>query len=57
MLGREVATLVDGVMEMGSYSVIFDGSKLSSGVYIARLIAKSGEGKSFVKVRKLVLMK
>jgi hypothetical protein len=57
MLGREVATLVDGVKEVGSYSVAFDGGKLASGVYIMRFIAKSDEGKSFVKVRKLVLMK
>jgi hypothetical protein len=57
MLGREVAILVDGVKEMGSYSVTFDGGRFASGVYIMRLIAKSEEGKSFVKVRKLVLMK
>jgi hypothetical protein len=57
MFGHEVAALVDGVKEVGSYSVTFDGGKLASGVYIMRLIAKSDEGKSFVKVRKLMMLK
>ncbi len=57
ILGREVATLIDGMENMGSYSVTFDGGRLASGVYLMRLITKSDEGKSFVKVRKLVLMK
>ncbi|MGD1047038.1 MAG: T9SS type A sorting domain-containing protein [Bacteroidota bacterium] len=57
ILGREVATLADGMEDIGSYSVTFDGGKLASGVYVMRLIAQSEEGKSFVKVRKLVLMK
>jgi hypothetical protein len=57
VLGREVVTLVDGVKEMGSYTATFDGGRLASGVYIIRLIAQSEEGKSFVKVRKLVLTK
>ncbi|MEW5798840.1 MAG: T9SS type A sorting domain-containing protein, partial [Bacteroidota bacterium] len=51
-IGREVATLVNEVKEAGSYTVQFDGTKLSSGIYFARL--QSGE-KS--QVKKLMLMK
>ncbi|KPQ00927.1 MAG: extracellular protein [Bacteroidetes bacterium HLUCCA01] len=39
MLGREVAVLVDGAMRAGSHSVNFDGSALSSGIYLYRLQA------------------
>lgn len=39
LLGREVAVLMDEKKEAGRYVVAFDGSKLSSGVYIYRLIA------------------
>jgi hypothetical protein len=56
MLGREVATLVNGEMKAGSYSVPFNTSKgtlgFSSGVYVYRL-----EAGSFISTRKLVLMK
>jgi hypothetical protein len=37
LLGRLVATLVNGPMQPGSYQVEFDGSKLTSGVYVYRL--------------------
>ena len=57
MLGREVATLVDGEKEVGSYSATFDGERISSGVYIMRLVAQSEEGKSFTQTKKMVLMK
>ena len=40
MLGHEVAALVDGVKEVGSYSVTFDGGKLACGVYIMRVIIR-----------------
>jgi hypothetical protein len=39
MLGREVATLLDEVMEAGRYDVPFEGAGLSSGVYVYRLTA------------------
>ncbi len=52
ILGREVATLVNGKENAGSYSVQFDGSKLASGVYFYRLTAGS-----FVSVKKLVVLK
>jgi hypothetical protein len=52
MLGREVATLLDGQKEPGTYEVTFDGTGLASGVYLCRL--QAGD---FVTVRKLVLMK
>ncbi|MEO0293381.1 MAG: C25 family cysteine peptidase [candidate division WOR-3 bacterium] len=56
ILGREVANLVDGVKEAGYHSVIFDGSKLTNGVYFIRFVAKSQEEpKEFIQVRKVVL--
>jgi hypothetical protein len=52
MLGREVATLVNNTQEAGSYSINFDASKLSSGMYVYSL--KSG---SFSATKKMMLMK
>ncbi|RNC83338.1 MAG: T9SS C-terminal target domain-containing protein [Balneola sp.] len=37
LLGRKVASLVNGVKEPGTYSVNFDASNLSSGIYIYEL--------------------
>jgi len=39
LLGREIAVLVNGRMEVGKYSVRFDAVSLSSGVYIYQLQA------------------
>jgi len=39
LLGGEVATLVDGVLPPGSYTAVFDGRGLASGVYVCRLSA------------------
>ena len=53
MLGREVQTLVNGEMKAGEvHNVLFDASKLSSGLYFYRLET----GKNSL-VKKLVLMK
>jgi hypothetical protein len=52
MLGQEVATLVDGQKQRGSYFVEFDASKLSSGIYIYTLQAGS-----FTASKKMALVK
>lgn len=52
LLGREVATLVDGVQEAGKHKVQFSAENLASGVYLYRL--RSG-GQS--KVQKMILTK
>lgn len=62
ILGREVATLVDGSKEAGYYTASFDGSKISSGVYFMRIVVQPQEGmlqgsRPIVQVKKMLLMK
>jgi uncharacterized delta-60 repeat protein len=51
-IGREVSTLISEVKEAGAYSVQFDGARLSSGIYFAKL---TSSGKT--QMRKLLLLK
>lgn len=52
VLGREVARLLNEDLQPGSYQARFDGSHLSSGVYLYQLRAGT-----FVETRKMVLTK
>ncbi len=52
MLGREVASLVNGRVSAGQHEVQFDASNLSSGLYIYRL--QAGE---FIETKKMMLIK
>ncbi len=51
-LGEKVASLIDGYMEAGEQSVVFDATKLTSGIYFYRLVSGS-----FVETRKMILVK
>jgi hypothetical protein len=52
ILGREVATLIDGFESAGYKTASFDGSSLPSGVYYYRMMA----GK-FVQMKKMILIR
>jgi hypothetical protein len=52
LAGHEVATLVNGLMNRGEQSVVFDGTNLSSGVYFYTF-----ETAGVSTTRKMVLMK
>jgi photosystem II stability/assembly factor-like uncharacterized protein len=52
MLGRQVSVLVNERKAPGSYSVTFDGSYLSSGVYFYRIVAGS-----FTETKRLLLIR
>jgi len=52
LLGRNVATLVEGSLPAGSHQVQFDGRRLSSGLYVYRLTA---EGSTLT--RTMILLK
>lgn len=52
LLGREVAVLVNGYLQLGTYQVNFNAENLTSGIYFYRL-----ETDSFSETKKLVLMK
>ncbi len=52
ILGNEIATLVNGQKQIGTYEVEFIAKKLSSGVYLYRMI--SGD---YCKTQKMVLLR
>ncbi len=52
LAGRQVAELVNGRVEAGSHSVVFNGAGLATGVYLYRM-----EAGSFKSIHKLVLVK
>lgn len=52
ILGRKVATLIDGRRAVGTYEATFDASSLSSGVYFTRFTAGNT-----VQVQKMTLLK
>lgn len=52
VLGREVATLVNGALDAGQHVVTFDASRLASGVYVYRL-----EANGFAAVKKMIVAK
>ena len=52
LLGEEVTTLVNTEQKAGRYEVVFDASKLSSGVYMYRL-----ESNNFLSIKKMILIK
>jgi len=52
IMGREVATLVDGFKNAGRYSVIWNATRCASGVYFYRITAGS-----YMTTRKLILLR
>ena len=52
MMGREVANLVNQTQDAGFYSIKFDASKLTSGIYFYKIQAAD-----FSAVKKLMLVK
>jgi hypothetical protein len=52
VLGREVATLVDGEKKPGVYEMTFTASRLSSGVYYYRLSAGS-----YTEVKRMMVVR
>ncbi len=56
MTGREVANIVNTVQTAGSYTVNFNASTLSSGVYFYQISATGGT-QNFVKTMKMMLVK
>jgi 2',3'-cyclic-nucleotide 2'-phosphodiesterase (5'-nucleotidase family) len=57
-LGREVTTLIDGVVGAGEHSISWNAGPVASGVYFYRMIAtgQNGEG-SFSATKRMVYMK
>ncbi len=56
--GRALATLVGEYQVAGGYSVVWDASQISSGVYFCRMDALTTDGsRGFTGVKKLIVMK
>lgn len=58
LLGREIATLVDGRLEAGVHTYTFDAGGQPSGVYFARMMAtRLSDGITATSVRRMVLQR
>lgn len=56
ILGKELEIILDEIQNKGSYSVNFDGTKLSSGMYFCKLIIQNYKGIT-AKTMKIILVK
>jgi photosystem II stability/assembly factor-like uncharacterized protein len=56
ILGKELKVLVNEVHEKGKYSVSFDGTKLSSGMYFCKMMIQNDNGIT-AKTMKIILVK
>ena len=58
LMGRSVATLLDEEKHPGKYTVTWDGSSSSSGIYLVKMVAVSSrDGRRYDETRKLLLVK
>jgi hypothetical protein len=57
ILGKTLATLVNEEKPAGKFTVTFDGSKFTSGIYFYRLNVIARDGKSYSQTNKMILMK
>ncbi|HSD62336.1 MAG TPA: T9SS type A sorting domain-containing protein [Ignavibacteriaceae bacterium] len=57
ILGREVATLLNGNITAGNHNVTFNAAGFNSGVYLYKIEASGSDGSSFSSVRKMILTK
>jgi len=58
ILGEVVSVLADKSFGAGTYSISFDAAnQLSSGVYIYRISAIGNDGRNFVQIKKMMLLK
>ncbi|MHB8906150.1 MAG: T9SS type A sorting domain-containing protein, partial [Melioribacteraceae bacterium] len=52
ILGNQVATLITGYQNAGSYKINFDASALASGIYFYKL-----QTSNLIQVKKMMLLK
>jgi hypothetical protein len=64
LIGQQIASLVDGVMDAGTYGTQWNaqdnnGTTVGTGIYFAKLVASpvNGSGQVFSQVRKMILLK
>ena len=60
VLGREVAAIVDGVRNAGTYTLVWNAAAMPSGVYFSRLEARplaAGKAGVYVETKRMIVMK
>jgi hypothetical protein len=59
IIGREIATITDGIKDAGKYEVMFNAEGLASGLYFYKLtaITANGKGHIFRQTRKMMYIK
>ncbi len=57
VLGQEVQTLVNGVLEAGFHNFDFNAKNLTTGMYIYTINAEGSNGEKFTEVKKMLLVK
>jgi hypothetical protein len=58
-LGQKISEIIDGTKDAGYYKHSFNASQLSSGIYFYRIeaVSEQNSGKTFVSMKKMVLLK